>query len=104
VVRPQLQLSHGSEDKVELGGNVVRFSGDPVVYKLRGMSPSEFGTEAELKADQIWLARHNMARQIQKAADAEYKERKAEITAWYRDAVTKNLPNLLKAIANAGMT
>jgi hypothetical protein len=99
-----LQLSHGSEDKVELGGNVVRFSGDPVVYKLRGMSPSEFGTEAELKADQIWLARHNMARQLQKAADAEYKERKAEIMAWYRDAVTQNLPTLLKAIANGSMT
>lgn len=72
-------------------------------YELCGMSPTEFGSEEELRQDQVWLARFNMAKQIQKAADEEFIARKNEIFAWFEDMVRGNLPALLDAIAAGEM-
>jgi hypothetical protein len=65
---------------------------------LRGLIPTEFGTEVELKADQVWLARYNMAKQIQKLADEEFLDRKADVSAWWKRQVVKNASNLFKHI------
>lgn len=68
------------------------------VYELRGLNPTEFGTEEALRKDQLWLARYNMAQQLQKAADEEYEARKNEVIAWFKERVATNLPALLQAI------
>ena len=73
-------------------------------YKLLGFSPSEFGTETELKSDQIWIGRYNLAQQLQKFADEEYEERRKEVHAWYRKQVKANLPFLLEAIAKGELS
>ena len=70
----------------------------PSGYKLQTFSPVEFGTEAELQQDRIWIARHNMAQALQRAADEEFEARKAEISAWYLSRVTENIPELLRMI------
>jgi len=71
----------------------------PKGYKLQTFSATDFGTEEEIRNDRIWVARHNFAKQIQKAADDEHKLRAAEVAAWYNKAVEKNLPYLLQQIA-----
>lgn len=67
-------------------------------YQLQTFSPTEFGTEEELQKDRIWIARHNMAKALQRAADAEFEARKAEVSAWYQARLRENLPALLRMI------
>ncbi len=77
------------------------FWDQPTGYALQTFSSSEFGTEAELQKDRLFIARYNMAKHIQKSADDEYQERKEEIAKWYKKAVRKNLSGLHRLIAAA---
>lgn len=70
----------------------------PTGYLLQTFSATEFGTEAELKKDRIWIARHNMAKALQRAADAEFEARKEEVSGWYHARVKENLSELLRMI------
>lgn len=59
-------------------------------YRLHAVDGATFGTKEQLAADRVYLARHNMAKEIQRLADQEYMERKGEIAAWYKRAVEKS--------------
>lgn len=97
VSRKTLILRH--EDETQTGkSRLLRYYGSTDQYKLQALDPTEFGTQKELVRDQKWFARYNFAQLIQREADLEFEKRKDEITNWYRDAVTANLPVLLKAI------
>lgn len=71
----------------------------PTGYKLQTFSGTDFGTEEEIRADRMWIARHNFAKQVQKAADEEHKQRAGEVAKWYNEALWKNLPYLLQQVA-----
>lgn len=71
----------------------------PTGYKLQTFSGTDFGTEKEIGADRIWIARHNFAKQIQKTADEEHTQRAGEVAKWYNEALWKNLPYLLQQVA-----
>ena len=75
------------------------FWDNPSGYQLNTFSQTEFGTEKELMEDAVYIARHNLAMFIQKEADNEYKETSSKIVEWYIKAARKNLPNLLKKVA-----
>jgi hypothetical protein len=67
-------------------------------YEVSALDPTSFGTEEEILADRKFLARYNMAQQIQRAADAEFEKTKDEVHGWYRERVLANAENLLAAI------
>lgn len=71
----------------------------PKGYELATFSATDFGTEAELQKDRLFIARKNMAAYVQKCADEEFAERKTEILSWYLTAVQKNARNLLALVA-----
>lgn len=62
---------------------------------------TKFGTREQIEADRVWLARHNYATEIGRMAHAEFEDRAAEIEAWLRARIEKNLPNLA-ALAGHG--
>lgn len=68
-------------------------------YALRALNTTSFGTQEELQANRIFLARHNQAKAIQRMAHEEYARRKDEVVAWYKDQVENNLDYLLKLAA-----
>ena len=68
--------------------------------RLQPLPATTFGTKEELDNNRIWLARYNLAVQIQLKAEAEFKARSAELKQWYVSKVEENLPNLLKLIGN----
>jgi hypothetical protein len=68
-------------------------------YTLRALNTTSFGTQEELQANRIFLARHNQAKAIQRMAHEEYARRKDEVVAWYKDQVENNLDYLLKLAA-----
>lgn len=69
-------------------------------YTLQTFSSTDFGTEEELKADRLWIARHNQAKWIQKKADEEFFERKNLIARWYYDGLLANIDGLIAIIAS----
>ena len=71
----------------------------PSGHRLLSFSPTEFGTEAEIRKDRIWIARHNMAQYIQKCAEEEYEERKASVRSWYVAQIERNRDDLLRRVA-----
>jgi hypothetical protein len=71
---------------------------DATVYEVKGMDPTEFGTEEEIRANQVWMGRYNLAVNIQREADAEFDQRKMEVMRWYRNKVEANINNLLPMI------
>jgi hypothetical protein len=64
-------------------------------YRLNALSTTAFGTEAELRADVVYTARHNLGEHIQREADKEFKARHSDILGWFRKAVTANRKALL---------
>ncbi|MFF2532488.1 hypothetical protein ACFVS2_26835 [Brevibacillus sp. NPDC058079] len=67
--------------------------------EMRKMSPSSFASQERLQKDRIYLARYNQAKVISRQLGDEFRQREQEVMDWYRAAVKKNLPNLLKAIS-----
>lgn len=72
----------------------------PSGYPVVTFAPSAFGSAAEIQADRVWIARRNMASYVQKLADEEYADRKAEILAWVKKKMEANLPTLLTWLAD----
>ncbi|RRJ54822.1 hypothetical protein EHV15_35115 [Paenibacillus oralis] len=66
--------------------------------KIQAMDSTMFGTAEQVIADQRWVARYNMAKQINWAAHEEYERRKEEVFDWYEQAIVANQENLYKAI------
>lgn len=66
---------------------------------IKKLSASSFASAERLEKDRIYLARYNQAQVINKQANDEYEKRKEEVKEWFKQAVKKNLPNLLEAIA-----
>lgn len=62
------------------------------------MSNLDFADAERLQKDRIYLARYNMAKAINVQLREEYEKRKDEVIDWYRNAIRRNLPTLLKAI------
>jgi hypothetical protein len=71
----------------------------PARYDLRTFSGSDFGTESELRADRLYIARKNHAAFIQKCVDEEFAAREEEVMGWYSAAIKKNFQNILGLIA-----
>ena len=68
-------------------------------YPLHAMRTTTFGTREELENDRIFLARHNQAQAINRLADDEYAQRKAEVIAWWTSRVKQNQDYLLSLAA-----
>lgn len=64
-------------------------------YPLHAMRASTFGTREELENDRIFLARHNQAQAINRLADEEFHQRKADVVAWWTARVKQNQDYLL---------
>lgn len=78
---------------------------EPVVvrkkkYDIRSFGLTEFGTEEELSRNRRFLARHNMAQQIQRLADKEFENTRDDVEKWVAKAIARNAPALLAAIAS----
>lgn len=71
----------------------------PKVSALQTFSPSEFGTETELNEDRRYIARHNMAKHIERSAQIEYAQKYSEMMKWYRSRLNKNMDAILDMIA-----
>lgn len=71
-------------------------------YALQTFSEAEFGSESELQADRLFIARTNFSKALQKAADTEFKAREAEVEAWYRKAIEENFSDILKIVGRGG--
>lgn len=71
----------------------------PESYPVLGFSPGSFGTEAEIQADRVWIARRNMTSYVQKLADEEYEDRHKDVQRWLQKAMEQNLPELLTWVA-----
>jgi len=67
----------------------------PLGYPLRTFSPTEFGSEEELRKDRLYIARYNMAQALQREADTEYLDRKDEVTRWFVERCAANLHALV---------
>lgn len=67
--------------------------------ELKTLEPTQFGTTEEIEADRLWIARHNSAKVIQRAANNEYEEKHNEIMAWYRERVHANSDQILGVVA-----
>jgi len=75
----------------------------PGGYQLQTFSSTEFGTEAELRDDRLFIARTNMARHIQRSADEEFERRKDAVADWYAKATRANTQALLAMIAEESL-
>jgi len=63
---------------------------------LHALNPSTFGTREELENDRTFLARHNMAKAIQRLANEEYFTRENEIKDWWKASIEKNIEALYR--------
>lgn len=64
-------------------------------YFYQKLDTASFGSKEQLIQDRFFLARHNLAIEIQRLADAEYEARKDEISTWYKGKIEDNLDALL---------
>lgn len=105
------KLNNGDQYCVEISDGIVEVCDlagipsweRPSGYKLQTFSPTDFGSEEELKKDRLYIARSNMARGIQREANREYHERRKEVSAWYGAAVNNNLDDLLPYIGRRSL-
>ena len=67
----------------------------PKHYTYHSLDPAAFGSEENLLHDRLFLARMNLATEIQRLADIEYEARKDEVKAWFLERVHQNLDVLL---------
>ena len=70
----------------------------PAGYDLATFSEFDFGTESELLADRLFIARKNHAAYICKFTEEEFRERRAEVLEWYRKALEDNFEQLLDLV------
>ncbi len=63
-------------------------------YGLHALDGASFGTRTELEHNRAFLARHNMAKAIQRLADQEYEARKEEIEQWWRTALDRKIERI----------
>lgn len=59
-----------------------------------------FGSREKIEADRKFIARANFATQVGALAAAEFREREAEVKAWYAARVRANAPTLLRWCGN----
>lgn len=71
---------------------------EPIVKRLSALEPTEFGTKAEITRDFKWHARYNFACVVDKAAQEEFKKKKDEMIAWFKEHVEGNFDALETAI------
>jgi len=71
--------------------------------ELQVLSGTKFGTPAELEADRRFLARYNVAKQVNMYALREYEERKEEVQKWFEKKVQANRENLIRWALNEGI-
>ena len=115
ILLPYLGMDRGQEEAlkrnaVALPGGVFTMKRDvfeklpfwnqPKSYQLSTFSPADFGTEKELRQDRLFIARKNHAAYIQKCADEEFNDRKAEVESWYLKALKANIKNILGLVAS----
>lgn len=65
---------------------------------LKNMDISSFKTAEELQKDRIFIARYNQAKIVSLKAKEEFNQRQSEVENWYKEAIRKNLPNLITSI------
>ncbi|MBD8089154.1 hypothetical protein IFT48_04100 [Pseudomonas fluorescens] len=82
---PTVVSSKEYEDKIN---NV--FNREKPKYKYHSLDSASFGDKEKLLSDRLFLARANLATEIQRLADIEYDERKAEIEKWFKDRIEAN--------------
>jgi hypothetical protein len=68
------------------------------IFKVNGVSSTEFGSEEHIKKNIIYYSRKNQAQAIQGLAVREFNSRKKEILEWYHDGVMNNLERIRRAI------
>lgn len=76
----------------ESGSSEIILIQDDPKYKLTisSLDATSFGTEKELAADRMFLARTGYAHQIQKLAQKEFDERKDEVIRWFSEQIHKS--------------
>lgn len=87
---PTVVSSKTYEDKVD-----DFFKRDVKKYKYHSLDTASFGDKQKLIDDRLFLARANLATEIQRLADAEYEERKESINKWYKEKIEQNVDALL---------
>lgn len=60
-------------------------------YALHALDAASFGTKQEIEDNRGFLARHNLAKAVQRLADEEFEARKDEITDWWKKTIEKNI-------------
>ncbi len=80
------------KDDPNFGRNRFRSDDSPKdrVATLERFDTTGFGSAERVLADRVWIARLNQAKSINALAATEFAERKAEIMAWWREAVLAN--------------
>ena len=68
--------------------------------KIYFLDATSFGSKDQLIADRMFIARYNLAKDIQRHANAEFKARKKEILAWYRRRIEDNIDRLYALAAS----
>lgn len=90
-----LALAYAAEGAQIVPHGEAKF-GEPArrTTSLDTVTPSLFGTQAEIEANRRFIARSNYARQINALAQEEFHARKKEVLAWVRTRITNNLDAL----------
>lgn len=63
-------------------------------YEIHHMDTASFGTKEQLVADRLFIARHNMAQEIERHAQNEFDATKDQIIAWYKSRLEENMERL----------
>ncbi len=63
---------------------------------LAHLNSTQFGTQKQLEQDRLFIARHNLAAQINKLAANDFEARKKEVLSWYLKQVRSNLEHILQ--------
>lgn len=104
VPQEVLNALGGEETQKLLGqkykGLVHREKGDEVrSLKIETLSPTLFGTEKEIAADRLWIARRNQAEVINELAEAEFEREHGGVVQWVKEKLTQRLPYLVEQAA-----
>ena len=70
---------------------------DTIITSIESLNPSRFGTKDEVSNDRMFIARYNLAQNINHLANLDYEAQKEKIYKWYKKAVTKNINYFLTA-------
>lgn len=99
LLQAKIEPDSGSDDSLSVWPSKAS-RGDLV----KTLGPTTFGTKKEIERDRLWVARSNQMVIIQRAAEEEF-DREMDIALQsFRDAVEKNMPNILDACARGELT